>query len=426
MSTEHQNRSSFIDHARIEVRGGRGGDGCLSFWREKYVDMGGPDGGNGGKGGDIYLESNPHRKSLLDLMYKPHFHADSGENGKGSNKYGRGAEDLIVVVPVGTVIYRDGKVITDMKKPFEKMLIAKGGRGGRGNAAFKTQRVTAPKLSERGEPGEEFTLELQLKLLADVGLVGFPNAGKSTLLSRLTSARPKIAAYPFTTLNPNLGVASWKNTKLILADIPGLIEGASEGKGLGHEFLRHIERTRMLFHLIDLQGFEGHKPAQTFKMINKELALYSPILAKKEMIIVANKMDLTDSAKALKDLRKKIPKLRIFPISSATGEGLEKLLEYAAGRVAKLQAQEDVPEPAEPIRFVVERDFEVERKGDQYFVRGKKAERFAAMTNFHQQEAVRRFQNILKKMGVEKELARQGAQPGDSVRIGKIEFFYEP
>jgi len=306
------------------------------------------------------------------------------------------------------------------------LLVAQGGRGGRGNAAFKTHRNTAPKLSEKGEPGEKYVLDLELKLLADVGLIGCPNAGKSTLLSRLTSARPKIAAYPFTTLNPNLGVATWKNARLVLADIPGLIEGAHSGKGLGHDFLRHIERTRMLFHLVDIDGFENQDAATTIRMINKELALYSAVLGKKEMVIVANKMDLTGAKKKLTALRKKLRKYRIFAISAATGEGLDPLLSYAAKRVAELERDDDAPEPAEPIRFVVERDFEVQRVGDQFFVRGKKPERFAAMTQFSQPEAVRRFQNILKKMGVEKELAQQGAKPGDTVKVGTIEFFYEP
>jgi GTP-binding protein len=426
MSTEQNERSQFIDHARIEVRGGRGGDGCLSFRREKYIDMGGPDGGNGGHGGNVIMLADPRRKSLLDLTYKPHFHALDGSPGRGANKYGRGAEDLLMIVPVGTVVHREGKVIADMKVPGQSLLIANGGRGGRGNAAFKTHRNVAPKLSEKGEPGEEFVLELELKLLADVGLIGCPNAGKSTLLSRLTSARPKIAAYPFTTLNPNLGVAEWRNTRLILADIPGLIEGAHAGKGLGHDFLRHIERTRMLVHLVDIDGFEKQDAAKAIQMVNKELSLYSRILAKKEMVIVANKMDLTGADKKLAALKKKLTKYRIFPVSGVTGEGVDALLAYAAKRVAELERQEEKPEPAEPIRFVVERDFEVARQGDDFRVLGKKAERFAAMTQFDQPEAVTRFQNILKKMGVEKELALQGAKPGDTVRVGKIEFFYEP
>lgn len=426
MSTELQDRSQFVDHARITVKGGRGGDGCLSFRREKYVDRGGPDGGNGGRGGDVWVVSDPHRKSLLDLTYRPHFHAEQGEAGKGSNKYGYSAPDLTILVPVGTVVHRDGKVVADMKLPGQRLLVAKGGRGGRGNAAFKTHRNTAPKISERGEPGEHFVLDLELKVLADVGLIGCPNAGKSTLLSRLTNATPKIAAYPFTTLNPNLGVTEWRNTRLIFADIPGLIEGAHAGKGLGHDFLRHIERTRMLFHLVDVQGDGDQDAATAIRLINRELALYSKTLADKEMVIVANKMDLTGSDKALASLKRKVKKWKIFPVSGVTGAGLDALLAYAARRVAAIEKAEPAEPEPEPLHFVVERDFEIVREGEGFRVKSAKVERLAAMTNFTQPEAVRRFQNILKKMGVEKELAQQGAQPGDAVKVGKQEFSYEP
>jgi GTP-binding protein len=309
--------------------------------------------------------------------------------------------------------------------PGERFLAAKGGRGGRGNAAFKTQRTTAPHISERGEPGEEFDLDLELKILADVGLVGCPNAGKSTLLSRLTSARPKIADYPFTTLNPNLGVAEWHGVQIVLADIPGLIEGAHAGKGLGHDFLRHIERTRILFHLVDMSGFDGKDPYASIQMINKELKLHSPKLLEKPMVIVANKMDVTGADLALAALKKKIKKHKIFPISAATGEGLTPLLAYAAEELAKPAPVEEEPQPEEPLNFVVELDFEVENTPDAFLIKGAKVERLAAMTNFNQEEGARRFQNILKKMGVEKELLRQGAEPGDTVRVGSREFFYE-
>ncbi len=242
----------------------------MHFRREKYVAMGGPDGGSGGKGGDVILVADRQKKSLLDLTYTPHFYAGDGEPGLGSNKYGHGAKDLTVPIPVGTLVYRDGRLLADLKTPGETFLAAKGGRGGRGNSAFKTHRNTAPQLSENGEPGEEYKLDLELKLLADVGLIGAPNAGKSTLLSRLTAARPKIADYPFTTLNPNLGVADWHGAQMVFADLPGLIEGAHSGKGLGHEFLRHVERTRILFHLVDLSGFDGRDPYAVIKMINEE------------------------------------------------------------------------------------------------------------------------------------------------------------
>ncbi|MFA5974984.1 MAG: GTPase ObgE [Elusimicrobiota bacterium] len=426
MSTESKDRSMFIDHARIVARGGSGGDGCLSFRREKYVPMGGPDGGNGGKGGDVFLKATPDKKSLLDLTYRPHFYAADGAGGRGSDKYGAGGEDLWVDVPMGTVVYRNGKAIADLKTPGETLKVAQGGRGGRGNAAFKTHRNTAPQLSEKGEPGETCELELQLKLLADVGLIGAPNAGKSTLLSRLTSARPKIAAYPFTTLNPNLGVADWHGTRTIFADIPGLIEGAHAGKGLGHDFLRHIERTRILFHMVDVFGFGPDDAATTIKVIDQELKLYSPILMKKPMVLVVNKMDLTGADQALAQLKKKFKRARFFPISAVTGEGVDALLAYAAKELAKAEPEAAQVEPEEPLRFIVEMDYQVQKEADHFIVTGAKVERLAAMTRFDQQEALKRFQNILKKMGVEKELAHQGAQPGDSVRIGKVEFFYEP
>ncbi|HVO33229.1 MAG TPA: GTPase ObgE [Elusimicrobiota bacterium] len=426
MSTESHDRTLFIDAARIVVRGGRGGNGCMSFRREKYVDRGGPDGGNGGRGGSVLLKADPQKKSLLDLTYRPHFYAEEGKPGQGSNKVGRSAEDLMVPVPLGTMVYRDGKLQADLKSAGDTFLAARGGRGGRGNAAFKTQRNTAPTISEKGEPGEEFDLSLELKILADVGLVGFPNAGKSTFLASVTGARPKIAAYPFTTLNPNLGVADWRNTRLVLADIPGLIEGAHAGRGLGHDFLRHIERTRMLFHLVDLFGYEGRDAAACIRLINEELALYSPVLMKKPMVIVANKMDLTDADKRLAALKRKIKKHKIFPISAATGQGVSALLAYAAREMAKPEAEPEKPPTVEPTRFVVELDFEVQKRHDYFQVSGARVERLAAMTNFDQREALKRFQNILRKMGVEKELARQGAQAGDAVKIGKIEFSYEP
>lgn len=429
MLSESRNRSLFIDHTRVTVRGGRGGNGCCSFRREKYVPFGGPDGGNGGRGGDVIFIAHPHKKSLLDLTYKPHYYAPEGDPGSSSNKVGKSAEDLIVYVPTGTLVYREGKLLADMHEADARLVVAKGGRGGRGNASFKTQRNTAPQISEKGEPGEEFLLDLELKLLADVGLIGCPNAGKSTLLSRLTAARPKIANYPFTTLNPNLGVAEWHGVQMILADIPGLIEGAHEGKGLGHDFLRHVERTRVMFHLVDMSGFDGEDPYKMILMIRKELEAYSPKLLKKPVILIANKMDTTGADERLAALKKKLKKTKIYPISAATGEGLDPLLAFAAQELAKPIAVEPSAEDEEPFRFVVELDFTVERKdsedGPVFYVKGAKVEKLAAMTNFSQEEGARRFMNILKKMGVEKELLRQGVEPGDTVNVKGLEFFYE-
>ena len=426
MLSESRDRSLFVDHARIVVRGGAGGRGAMSFRREKYVPMGGPDGGNGGKGGDVLLIADPQKKSLLDLTYRPHFYAEEGEPGGGSNKSGHGGKDLRVFMPAGTLVFREGKLLADLRTPGQTYLAAKGGRGGRGNSSFKTQRTTAPQISEKGEPGESFDLDLELKLLADVGFVGCPNAGKSSLLARLTSARPKIADYPFTTLNPNLGVAEWHGTSMVMADIPGLIEGAHTGRGLGHEFLRHIERTRILLHVVDMSGFDGKDPLTSIKMINEELRQHSPKLMKKPMIIVANKIDLTGAEDAVKALKKKVKKWKIFPVSAATGLGLDALLAYVARELAKAEPPEEDPRSEEPFRFVIELDYEVKPEAEGVWrVSGHKVEKLAAMTNFDQSEGLRRFQNILKKMGVEKELMRQGAEPGNTVRIKDFEFYFE-
>jgi GTP-binding protein len=427
MLSESRNQALFVDHAHIIIRGGAGGRGAMSFRREKFVPMGGPDGGNGGKGGDVILVADASRKSLLDLTYRPHFYGEDGEPGGGSNKSGHGGKDLLVYVPAGTLILREGKILADLRDPGQSYLAAKGGRGGRGNSSFKTHRVTAPQISEKGEPGEAFELDLELKLLADVGLVGCPNAGKSSLLARLTSARPKIADYPFTTLNPNLGVAEWHGTSIVIADIPGIIEGAHTGRGLGHEFLRHIERTRILLHLVDMSGFDGKDPFTSIKMINEELKKHSPKLMKKPMVIVANKMDLTGTDDALKELKKKWKKTKIFPISTATGAGLDELLAYVAKEIAKPEPEEEKdPKSDEPFRFVIELDYQIKHEDEGLWrVTGKKVEKLAAMTNFDQAEGLRRFQNILKKMGVEKELMRQGAEPGDTVRINNFDFYFE-
>jgi GTP-binding protein len=426
MSTESSDRSMFVDFARIHVRGGRGGDGCLSFRREKYVPFGGPDGGNGGEGGDVYLRASSQKKSLLDLTYRPHFFAADGKPGQGSDKMGRGGEDLYVDVPVGTVVFRDRRPLADLKIPGVTFLAARGGRGGRGNASFKTQRNTAPRISEKGEPGESFDLDLELKLLADIGLVGWPNAGKSTLLARLTSARPKIADYPFTTLNPNLGVADWHGLRMVIADIPGLIEGAHAGKGLGHDFLRHVERTRLLFHLVDVYGFGEHSAADCFRKVNKELRLFSPRLMRKPMVLVVNKMDLSGSEKIFATLKKRFVHWKAFPISAVSGTGIDPLLAYAAKQLSKPTRSDEEETAKEPLRFVVEMDYEVLRENGDFVLKGSKIERLAAMTRFDQEEGFQRFQNILKKMGVEKALVRQGAREGDTVRIGRSEFTFQP
>lgn len=322
----------FVDRVKIYVRGGKGGDGAVAFLREKYRPKGGPAGGDGGKGGDVILVATNSKHTLLDFKYKKHFIAENGEPGKGKNMHGRNGEDLIIYVPVGTVVrdIQTGEVICDLVREGQKCIVAKGGKGGRGNARFATPTNQAPTYAEKGKPGEERWIILELKLIADVGLIGFPNAGKSTLLSRLTRANPKVADYPFTTLSPNLGVMEldW-DRRLVIADIPGLIEDAHKGAGLGHEFLRHVERTKLLAHVIDVSDFRERDPVEAFNAINKELELYSPELLKKPQIVIANKIDVLSDKKLLKDLEKyfKEKGYEFYAVSALTGEGLENLKE---------------------------------------------------------------------------------------------------
>jgi GTPase len=416
----------FVDRAKIKAVGGRGGDGACSFRREKYVEKGGPDGGSGGHGGSVWLEADPHKTTLYDLVYKPKFCAENGSPGGSSNKTGATGEDLLIRVPPGTLVFKEDRLLGDLKSPGDRVLAAQGGRAGRGNTTFKTAVNTAPYISERGAPGEVTEVRLELKLLADVGLVGFPNAGKSTFLSRVTKARPKIGDYPFTTLTPNLGVCGVEGRTFVLADIPGLIEGAHTGKGLGDEFLRHIERTRILVHLVDLSGFGERSAHDTFKALNKELSLYSKELAKKPQIVAATKLDAA-APKALADFQKKMKKAKIYPISSVTGEGVEKLLH------AVIKALDEAPEAPlfmpEKIEYTFSPGFTV-RKDEEgaYHVLGQKIDDLVSRVHFHQDEAVARLEKTLRKIGVEKELAKQGARAGDKVFLGHegAAFTYRP
>lgn len=419
----------FIDRVRIFLKAGKGGDGCLSFRREWSVPLGGPDGGSGGAGGDIFLQSDPNRTTLVDFTYKPHFQAKSGGGGKGKNKQGKGAQDLIIFVPCGTVIYKNDSYLYDLVKPHEKILVAQGGRGGRGNAAFKTHRNTAPRIKEKGEPGEEAVLNLELKVIADVGLVGFPNAGKSTLLSRISAAHPKIADYPFTTLTPNLGVVKYNDTSFVIADIPGLIEGAHGGKGLGIEFLKHIERTKMLVHVIDMCGFEGKSAGENFIVINEELASYGKKLPEKPMILAMNKADLT-GFKEEKDLflsmlKKKKLTYKCFAISAVTGEGIEKLVGGIVHRLSHLPHESAPYEENGITRYTLPDDFTVEVHDSLFMVKGKKIEKLVRMTPMDLEESVKRMQHIFKKMGLDTALRRKGIRRGDKVRIGTIQFDWE-
>ena len=320
----------FVDKAKIHVKAGDGGNGCVAWRREKFVPLGGPAGGNGGKGGDVILKADSRVQTLMDFKYKIHFKAERGQHGSGSNKHGKAGEDLVIKVPVGTVVKdaETGEIIADLTKDGQEVVVAKGGKGGKGNAAFKTSTNQAPDYAEEGEKGEEKWIELELKLLADVGIIGFPNAGKSTLISVLSNARPKIADYPFTTLSPVLGVVKLDIGKsLVLADIPGLIEGASQGAGLGHEFLRHIERTKFLVHVIDISDFREREPLEAFEIINKEMEQYSPELTKKPQIVVGNKIDILSDKEEINRLKKAFEEkgYRFIPVSLATKEGIDEL-----------------------------------------------------------------------------------------------------
>lgn len=415
----------FIDKADIIINAGNGGDGSMAFRREKFIPRGGPNGGDGGRGGNVYFQSNLHLRTLLDFVRKRKFQAPHGDQGSGYLKSGASGEDLILDVPCGTEIYNGPTLLADLVKPGERFLIARGGRGGRGNVHFKSSVRQAPRIAEKGEPGESFRIRLELKVIADVGLVGLPNAGKSTLLSRLTRANPKIANYPFTTLHPNLGVAVYHNREIVFADIPGLIEGSHTGKGLGHEFLRHIERTRMLIHVIDPMGFGEGSPKENIRIINNELKSHSPKLAKKNQIYVVNKQDLTDSDKVFTSIQKALKGKKVLPVSGVSGQGISELMAEVAKVIETIPFEES--KPAErSIHFKLEPDFWVERHSEAYDVRGKKVARLVAMTNFRYPEAVERTQNILKKMGVERELLSHGAQTGDLVRIGTFEFEFQP
>jgi GTP-binding protein len=419
-----RDESLFFDEAKIFVQAGKGGNGCMSFRREKFVPHGGPDGGHGGKGGDVILVANPHLNTLLNLRKHPHWKAEKGAHGQGSNKQGKSGADLRVPVPRGTVV-RDaetGALMADLVTVNDQAIVARGGRGGRGNSAFASSTNQAPRWAEKGEPGEARAIVLELKLLADVGIIGLPNAGKSTLLAAVTAAKPKIADYPFTTLMPNLGVASVDDREVVLADIPGLIAGAHAGAGLGDKFLRHIERTRALIHLLDGAGDD---PLAAFDAVNRELAAYNPRLAAKPQVVALNKLDLPDAQAKWSAVQKALAKRKIdaYAISAATGQGVRDLLRAAVKRLnevppepAALEEEMPVIRPAED-----ESAFEVSREGRAFRVRGKRVERMVVMTNFDQEEAVLRLHRVFKALGVTGALEQAGVREGDKVRIGEVE-----
>jgi GTP-binding protein len=417
----------FIDQAEVTVAAGDGGDGLVAWRREKYVPKGGPAGGDGGHGGSIYLEATPELSTLVEFRYRRSFSAHSGKPGGSSNKSGKSGEDLTIAVPVGTLVFKvteqQKDFLADLKEPGARVLAAKGGRGGLGNQHFATSVRQAPRFAERGEPGERFTLQLELRLLADCGIVGVPNAGKSTLLSVISAARPKIADYPFTTLEPQLGVVRVSDEdSFVMVDVPGLVEGAHEGVGLGDQFLRHVERTRALVHLLD-----GAKPLDEIiadkETIESELAAWNPKLREKPTLLVLNKLDLPDARESLHQLRALFPGIR--GISAATGEGVRDLTLAVARTIAAAPMPEIVAPPAAHIALVPASAFRIERGPDGAFaVFGERIERLAAMTDFESDEALARFERALAKMGVEERLRELGAEEGDTVRIGQYEFTY--
>ena len=412
-----------FDEAKIKVTAGKGGDGCVAFRREKGVPFGGPSGGNGGKGGDVFIQSSARLNTLVAFRHQSHFVAKDGQHGQSKDKVGRRGEPVTVLVPMGTVI-RDadtGQLLGDLVDDGQQVCVARGGRPGRGNAAFTTSTNQAPRISERGEPGEQRWLALELKLIADVGLIGMPNAGKSSLLAAVSAAKPKIADYPFTTLQPNLGVVELDyNTSFVLADLPGLIEGASRGTGLGHRFLRHVERTRVLVHLID--GMV-HDPLQSYQAINRELAAFSEELASKPQIVVFSKMDLPDVLEMWPLVREMLAErdIEAFCVSSATGEGVRDLMWTISHRLSELPTEIPVEE-VEPEPAVDEKAFTISQDAEGcWHVKGIAIERAAVMANWDQRESLARFQRILEAIGITMALREAGVIQGDTVFIGTFE-----
>lgn len=415
----------FLDKARIYVKAGDGGDGAVSFRREKYVPRGGPDGGDGGRGGSVYLEATEDLNTLYSFRYKQRFSAGRGGNGAGGRRHGAKGEDLVIKVPVGTVVRSDdGDVVADLAVPGARVMVARGGRGGLGNVHFATSVLQAPRIAEKGEPGEAKWLELELRLLADVGLVGLPNAGKSTLLARISAARPKIAEYPFTTLVPNLGVVALDETTFVVADIPGLIEGAHLGAGLGLEFLRHIRRTRLLVHVLDGASDD---PVRDWEVVNREMDAYGGGLGEKPQVVALNKIDLPEARAAAGKVAERLSSrgVEVFAISAATGEGVRELVQRVAALLREMPAVAPAP-AAEGLRVyrleaAPESALVVEREGEAFRVKGKAAERAASLINAQTPEGVAVLRKRLVRLGVGKLLEKAGAREGDKVRVGEVE-----
>lgn len=424
----------FVDQAKVYVKGGDGGNGIVSYRREKYVPLGGPAGGDGGRGADVVFMVDEGLRTLIDFRYQRHFKADRGQHGKTKNQHGKGADDMVVKVPPGTTIRDDdtGEFLGDLVRNGQTLVVAKGGRGGRGNTRFASEANKAPDMAEKGEPGQERNIVLELKVLADVGLVGFPSVGKSTLLSSVSAARPKVAAYHFTTLSPELGVVEvGEGRSFVLADLPGLIEGAHAGHGLGHEFLRHVERTKVIVHVLDIAAVEGRDPIEDYRLICDELHNYDERLALRPQLVAANKMDIPDAQENLVQFQKAYPDLRVFPISGATGQGIQELMYAVADLLDTVPVQptevltEETEQPQEThkvYRYEVRATFEIRREGGTFVVESSELEKLVKMTNFTQYDAVKRFQRILKTEGVDSALRKRGAKEGDVIRIGDMEF----
>lgn len=424
----------FYDYAKVNVKAGDGGNGIVAFRREKYVPKGGPAGGDGGKGGSIILRADEGLRTLIDFRYQTHYKGKRGDHGSGAKQHGRSADDIVLRVPVGTVV-RDAdtkKLLGDLRHHGQEIVVAQGGRGGRGNARFVSSTHRAPAFAENGEKGEERWITLELKLLADVGLVGFPNVGKSTIISRVSAAKPKIANYHFTTLEPNLGMVRVDaGRSFVIADVPGLVEGAAEGAGLGHRFLRHVERTRVLVHVVDLSGSEGRDPLEDLAVIRGELERYAPQLNEKPMVIVANKVDLMsddDRDAVLARLSEAYPEVRIFPMSAATDSDLNELVYHLADildAIGPVEYAEEDFEPVEEEPQKQEAPFRVQKIGpDAYEVVGPEIDGLVGRTQFERDEAVERFMKILDNMGIEKALREAGIQDGDTVIVGPMALDY--
>ena len=420
----------FVDEVIVDIEAGNGGNGCMAYRREKYIPMGGPFGGSGGKGGDIIFKADNGLRTLLDLKYQKKIRGNNGANGEGKNKNGKNAEDVVIKVPVGSTVkdIESGMIIADLTKNGEEVIVGYGGRGGRGNVSLATRSNPCPSYAENGEPGEVRRVKVELRMLADVGLVGLPSVGKSTILSMVTNANPKIASYHFTTLSPNLGVVKLPDFDYVIADLPGLIEGASEGAGLGHKFLKHIERTKIICHVIDMSGSEGRDPYEDYINIRKELEQFSKKLITKKEIIVANKMDIEGSNENLEKFKKKIKSIPVYEVSAINREGLDKVIKILGDMVKNTEEEvlydEESQEKHVLYKFKEEKPFTITKDKDIFVVSGEKIERLFKMTRFNTEEAFVVFSNKLRKMGLDDELIKMNIKEGDTVRILDYEFEY--